>query len=311
MATIRAVVVDADAPAHLKLGQVDEPVPLPGEALVRVKAISLNRGETRAAQNAKQGARPGWDFAGTVEQMAPDGSGPLQGQRVVGMLRTGAWAELVAVPTTNIAVLPDNVTFEQASTIPVAGLTALYALDRGDGLVERNVLVTGASGGVGNYAIQIARYGGATVTGLARQEKHLASIVEAGAHHAVADESGMAAKEHGPYNLVLESVGGQVMGNVLGMLAPQGQVVSYGVSGGGEMTIDSTAFRRGSISTLLVFTEQHRETAAVGLARLARLISKDILKPLIGVEAPWEEIGNVAQQLLDRAYPGKAVLTIN
>jgi len=173
------------------------------------------------------------------------------------------------------------------------------------------VLVTGASGGVGNYAIQIARYGGATVTGLARQEKHLQSILEAGAHHAVADESGMAAKEHGPYNLVLESVGGQVMGNVLGMLAPQGQVVSYGVSGGGEMTIDSTAFRRGSISTLLVFTEQHRETAAVGLARLARLISKGILKPLIAVEAPWEQVGDVAQQLLDRTYPGKAVLTIN
>src|SRR3954469_8824027 len=240
MATIRAVVVDADAPAHLKLGQVEAPVPLPGEALVRVRALSLNRGETRGAQNAKTGSRPGWDFAGTVEQMAVDGSGPLQGQRVVGMLRTGAWAELVAVPTTNLAVLPDNVSFQEASTIPVAGLTALYALDRGDGLVERNVLVTGASGGVGNSAIQIARHGGATVTGLARQEKHLQSIIDAGAHHAVADESGMAAKEHGPYNLVLESVGGQVMGNAIGMLAPLGQVVSYGVSGGGEITLDST-----------------------------------------------------------------------
>jgi NADPH:quinone reductase-like Zn-dependent oxidoreductase len=311
MATIRAVVVDADAPAHLKLGAVEAPVPLPGEALVRVRALSLNRGETRGAQNSKPGSRPGWDIAGTVEQAAADGSGPKQGERVVGMLRTGAWAELVAVPSTNLAVLPDNVTFQQASTIPVAGLTALYALDRGDGLVERNVLITGASGGVGNYAIQIARYGGATVTGLARQEKHLASILEAGAHHAVADETGMAAKEHGPYNLVLESVGGQVMGNAIGMLAPSGLVVSYGVSGGGEITLDSTAFRRGSISTLLVFTEQHRETAAVGLARLVRMIAKGILKPLIAVEAPWEEIGNVAQQLLDRSYPGKAVLTID
>ena len=121
----------------------------------------------------------------------------------------------------------------------------------------------------------------------------------------------MAAKEYGPYNLVLESVGGQVMGNVLGMLAPSGQVVCYGVSGGGEMTLDSTAFRRGSISALFVFTEQDRETAAVGLARLARMIAKGTLKPLIAVEAPWEEIGNVAQQLLDRTYPGKAVLTIN
>ena len=163
MATIRAVVVDADAPAHLKLGTVEAPVPLPGEALVRVRALSLNRGETRGAQNSKPGSRPGWDIAGVVEQAAADGSGPTQGQRVVGMLRTGAWAELVAVPTTNLAVLPDNVTFRAGVDHPVAGLTALYALDRGDGLVERNVLVTGASGGVGNYAIQIARYGGATV----------------------------------------------------------------------------------------------------------------------------------------------------
>src|SRR4029079_15382376 len=142
----------------------------------------------------------GWAIAGLIEQAAADGSGPKAGERVVGMLRSGAWAELGAVPSAQLAVLQDNVTFAQASTIPVAGLTALYALARADGLVERNVLVTGASGGVGNYAIQIARYGGATVTGLGRQEKHLQSILDAGAHHAVADETGMAARDHGPYN---------------------------------------------------------------------------------------------------------------
>jgi NADPH:quinone reductase-like Zn-dependent oxidoreductase len=96
------------------------------------------------------------------------------------------------------------------------------------------------------------------------------------------------------------------MASALGMLAPQGLVVSYGVSGGGEMTLDSTAFRRGNISTLLVFTEQHRETAAVGLARLARLISKGVLKPLIAVEAPWEEIGNVAQAV-ETSFAGATV----
>ena len=313
MATIRAVVVDPDAPAHLKLADVEAPAPLPGEALVRVRALSLNRGETRGAQTAKPGARPGWDIAGSVEQAAADGTGPKAGERVVGMLRTGAWAELVAVPSTNLAVLPGNVTFQQASTVPVAGLTALFALDRGDGLVQRNVLVTGASGGVGNYALQIARAGGATVTGLARQEKHLQSLRDAGAHNAVADETGMAAKDFGPYNLVLESVGGQVLGNVMTMLAPAGQVVCYGVSAGGPLTVDSSIFlrTRGSVSGLAVFTEIARETASVGLARLVRMISEGTLQPLIAVEAPWTEIGNVAQQLLDRTYPGKAVLTIN
>ena len=86
-------------------------------------------------------------------------------------LSGGAWAEVVSVPTSNLAALRDNVTLAQASTLPVAGLTALYALDRADGLAGRKVLITGASGGVGNLAIQIAKLGGATVTALVRPEK--------------------------------------------------------------------------------------------------------------------------------------------
>jgi NADPH:quinone reductase len=281
--------------------------------VVRVRAISLNRGETNRAQRAPAGWRPGWDFAGVVEQSSAEG-GPKVGERVVGMLNSGAWAELVAIPTTNLAVLPDAVSFEQASTIPVAGLTALYALDRANGLVERNVLITGASGGVGNYAIQIAKQGGAHVTGLVRQEKHLQSVTDAGAEHAVADETGKASAEYGPYNVILESVGGDVLANVLAQIAPVGQMICYGVSGAsGPVSIDSSVFLRTSaqVSGLRVFTEQAREGASVGLARLARMIAAGTLKPLIAVKAPWTEIGPVAQQLLDRTYPGKAVLTIS
>ena len=79
MSKIRAVVVDAKAPAHLALAEVDEPEAAAGEALVRVKALSLNRGEVRAAQNAPDGTRPGWDIAGVVERAAADGSGPRVG----------------------------------------------------------------------------------------------------------------------------------------------------------------------------------------------------------------------------------------
>jgi NADPH:quinone reductase-like Zn-dependent oxidoreductase len=122
----------------------------------------------------------------------------------------------------------------------------------------------------------------------------------------------MAAKESGPFNLVLESVGGQVLGNALGMMAPSGVMVCYGVSGGGPASFDSALFLRTRMTVmgLAVFTEMQRETAGAGLARLARLVAEGVLKPLISVEAPWIEIGNVAQQLLDRAYPGKAVLTL-
>jgi NADPH:quinone reductase-like Zn-dependent oxidoreductase len=311
--SIRAVVTDPNAPAHLTVAPVDDPQPRADEALIRVHAISLNRGEVRGAQAAKPGARPGWDVAGIVEQEAADGSGPKAGQRVVGVLRTGAWAELINIPSPNLAVLPDNVSFEVASTLPVAGLTALYALDRAAGLTGRNVLITGASGGVGNIGIQIAKQGGARVTALVRQERHAQSARDAGAHNVVADETGEAARRYGPYNHVLEAVGGSVLGNAISMLAPSGHIVVYGVSAGGPLTIDSTLFLRTRliISGLAVFTELQKETAGVGLGRLASMCAAGTLKPHIAITAPWTEIGNVAQQLLDRSYPGKAVLTVS
>ena len=309
----RAVVIDPNAPGHLAIAEVEDPAPRPEEAIVRVSALSLNRGEVRRAQNAAAGDLIGWDVAGVVEKAAASGTGPKQGERVVGVLQNRAWAEHVAIPAANLAVLPDNVSFEVASTLPVAGLTALYALDRANGLTGRKVLITGASGGVGNIGIQIAVHGGAEVTALVRQERHADSARAAGAHHVVADETGEAAREFGPYNHVLESVAGQVLGNAMTMLAPGGHIVVYGVSAAGPLTVDSTVFLRSriSISGLAVFTELHKETAAVGLARLAGMVSAGTLKPHIAITAPWTEIGSVAQQLIDRSYPGKAVLTVS
>jgi NADPH:quinone reductase-like Zn-dependent oxidoreductase len=138
---MKAIVIDASAQAHLRLGDVPEPQPLPGQALVSVKAISLNRGEVRGAQGALESYVPGWDLAGVVEQAATDGSGPKVGARLVGFVPRGAWAERVAVPTNALAELPAAVTFAQASTLPVAGLTALYCLEMGGGLIGKRVLI--------------------------------------------------------------------------------------------------------------------------------------------------------------------------
>lgn len=311
--SIRAVLVDPNAPGHLAIGSIEDPAPRPEEALVRVHALSLNRGEVRRAQGSPAASRIGWDIAGIVEKEAADGTGPKAGQRVVGVIQNRAWAELVAIPSANLAVLPESVSFEVASTLPVAGLTALYALDRAAGLTGRNVLITGASGGVGNIGIQIAKQGGARVTALVRQERHAQSARDAGAHNVVADETGEAARQFGPYNHVLESVAGPVLGNVFTMMAPGGHIVVYGVSGGGPLTVDSTFFLRSrlTVTGLAVFSELHKETAGVGLTRLAGMCAAGTLKPHIAITAPWTEIGSVAQQLLDRSYPGKAVLTVS
>lgn len=128
---IRAVVVDPAVEGRLVIKEVPAPSATQSDALVRVKAISLNLGETRnALTEAPAGWRPGWDFAGVVEKAAADGSGPKAGARVVGMVFQGSWAELLAVPESFLAELPDSVSFEQAATLPVAGLTALYGLER-------------------------------------------------------------------------------------------------------------------------------------------------------------------------------------
>ena len=197
---MRAVVVDPSSAQKLVLQEVDAPQPLPSEALVNVSAISLNRGEVRSSLAGTQpGARPGWDLAGTVEQAAADGTGPQAGQRVVGILRTRAWAEQAAVPTAQLAVLPEGVSFEQASTLPVAGLTALYGLGIAGSLLARSVLITGASGGVGHLAVQLALESGASeVVGTVRQEKHAAAVQAAGATQVVADETGEGAKALAP-----------------------------------------------------------------------------------------------------------------
>jgi NADPH:quinone reductase-like Zn-dependent oxidoreductase len=314
MANMRAIVVDPAAHGRLAFGEVEEPQPASFEALVRVAALSLNRGEVHAAQRSAVGSRIGWDFAGTVERAAADGSGPRVGARVVGTLPTGAWAELVAAPIVAIAPLPDSVSFAQAATLPIAGLTALYALERGGSLLGRNVLVTGASGGVGVFACQLARHGGARVVGVVRTPAHEETVREAGAHQVVVGADSHLAEPFGPYNTILESVGGASLATALRLLAQDGVCVLFGRSESGEATIDTAQFFLNGGSTLygfIIFHELKRRPASEGLARLVHLVSEGALRPRIAVEAPWTDVAEVAQALIERRFPGKAVLHLD
>ena len=313
--TIRAIVVDPAAPGRLAIKSVELRDPDRDEVVVKVTAISLNRGETRrAVQQAESGWRPGWDFAGVVEAEAADGSGPRAGTRVVGLLPSGAWAERVNCRSAAVAALPDAVSDAQASTLPVAGLTALHALRQGGLLLGRKVLVDGASGGVGHLACQLALAAGAIVWGHVRREEHRVEVAGwCGGRVVVGSDLG-AAKGQGPFWLILDSVGGAALSAAMGMLAPNGTCVTFGVSESATASIESRAFFGAGGARLYGLTLFHElmsvERAGIGLALLAAEIASGRLKPQIAVEADWSEIGAIAQRLIDREFTGKAVLHI-
>lgn len=312
---MRAIVVDPIAPGRLAIKPVELRDPDRDEVTVRVTAISLNRGETRrAVQQADPGWRPGWDFAGVVETAAADGSGPQPGTRVVGILPSGAWAERVNCRTHAVAALPDAVSDAAAATLPVAGLTALHALRQGGLLLGRKVLVDGASGGVGHLACQLAAAAGAQVWGHVRREEYRAAVAEWCGGRIVFGRELAAAKPHGPFWLILDSLGGAALAAALGMLQPGGTCVTFGVSDAARATFESRDFFGTGGVRLYGLTLFHElmsvERAGIGLALLAELIAAKKLQPQIAVEAPWSEIGEVARRLIDREFTGKAVLHV-
>ncbi|MFL5862541.1 MAG: zinc-binding dehydrogenase [Solirubrobacteraceae bacterium] len=194
--------------------------PLRDEAVVAVTAVSLNRGEVHRLERMEPDTVPGWDLAGTISRPATSGSGPPAGARVVGMKPIGAWAEQVTVPTEYLAELPDGISGEQAATLPVAGLTALRSLELGGFVLGKRVLVTGASGGVGRFAVQLASLGGAHVTASPRRAEGLAEL---GADEVAPELTG----EGETFDVVVDAIGGPVLGAAIQRVAPRGTIVSF------------------------------------------------------------------------------------
>ncbi|MBW4667689.1 MAG: zinc-binding dehydrogenase [Cyanomargarita calcarea GSE-NOS-MK-12-04C] len=313
MNTIRAVVVDPTVPGRLTLQEVPHPIPQPQQAVVRVSALSLNRGEVRRSLSADAGWRPGWDLAGVIETAAADGSGFPTGTRVVGFLSSGAWAELVCVPTHSLAEIPDSVSFAIASTLPVAGLTALLALERGGLLLGKSILITGASGGVGHAACQLAHHAGAKVIAHIRRLELIDFVKAAGAEEVVVGDDISAAAQY-EYDLILDSVGGNTLTTALNLLAKDGTCVIFGTTSGAEITFNASRFYgKGGLSLygFILFHELEKQPASFGLKKLVNLVAEGSLRPHIDLEAPWTQVAEIAQQLTDRQFVGKAVLHIS
>jgi NADPH:quinone reductase len=293
----------------LELTEVAEPAPAANEALVRVSTTSLNRGEIIRTQNAAAGERPGWDLVGVVERAAERGGGPPAGSTVVGLMNTGAWAERVAVPADYLALVPEGVTPEQAACLPVAGMTAFRTLALGGFPVGKSMLVTGASGGVGHLAVQLARSAQMTVTGLIRNPEADAGAAAA-CHHVIRDIG----DAKGPFAHVLDGVGGEVLTRCVDVVAPHGMVVSYASTLLEPSTLGPRWFGAhlgATLRSFLLFDElRYTESASSDLATLCALVAAGTLSIHIDVTAGWSRAGELARDLLDRRVSGKIVLTI-
>lgn len=281
-----------------------DPVPGPGELLVEVRAASLNYLDV-AYDHAKLDGVPGVDAAGEVLVAAADGSGPPPGTRVVTFGPGGAWAQRRAVAVGDVAVVPDGVDLGVAAALPAAGVTALRAVRRLGPMLGRRVLITGASGGVGRFAVQLAARAGADVIAAVGSRARGEGLAELGARAVVVD----LAEVDGPVSGVLDHVGGPMLATAFALLESGGVALSIGQASGEPTTIDFEAERmRGGGRTL--------EPFVVGggfgpdLTVLLDLVDRGELDPQIGWRGSWDRAGEAAAALLGRRVTGKAVIEV-
>jgi len=296
-----------DSAGGVVFADVPDPVPDAAEAVISVEAFSVNRGETFLLDRPRPGWRPGKDVAGRVARAAADGSGPPAGARVVGYAPSAGWAERVAVPTAALTELPDSVPAPTAAALPLAGLTALRLLRRAGSLIGRRLLITGASGGVGHYVVELAVASGAEVTAVAASASRGARLAELGA--TVVDDP---ADAPGRYDLVFESVGGESLVVARRKARPDGLVIWFGQAGREPVTLDFFDWIDDTVGAPIVPFDHTRSDRpdAEDLATLVRLVATGRLHPEIGVELPWEHTGRILDDLRGRRLRGNAVLTL-
>jgi NADPH:quinone reductase len=303
---MKALIHDPGEARGLRLGEVAEPRLTSGQAVIQVHAVSLNFGELAfLAQMHRPGEVPGWDASGVVVQAAADGTGPREGTRVSTFGRAGAWAERRAVDTSEIGLVPDGVDLGAASALPVAGVTALRALRSLGAILGRRVLVTGASGGVGRFAVQLAHRAGAQVIACVGAAARGEGLLALGADEVVVGLEGVDL----PVDGVIENVGGPTLARAFALVAKGGSLQSVGMASLEPSTVDLEPHRlSGGDRRLEVFTVG----ADFGgdLTYLLSLVAQGRLEVPIGWRGSWERAGEASAALLGRRISGKAVLDV-
>ncbi|HEY3563297.1 MAG TPA: nuclear transport factor 2 family protein [Kribbella sp.] len=291
-------------PNAIALAEVEEVRPGPDEVLIEVAAYSLNRGETFQVENPPADWRPGKDVAGRV--LASVDGGPAIGCRVVAHVPHSGWAERVTASTTQVAVLPDEVSFEQAAALPLAGLTALRLLRTAGAVIGRRILLTGASGGVGHYFTELAAAAGASLTAVVSSPARGERLRELGAETIVYD----VADASGPYDVVLESVGGDSLPIALSKVVAGGQLIWFGEASRKPVELDFFTLFDGPENATIKHFHYTDGDDATDLATLVRLVATGRLHPELGRVEDWSRTPEVLDDLRHRRIRGNAVLTL-
>jgi NADPH:quinone reductase-like Zn-dependent oxidoreductase len=318
---------DFGPPDVLRLEEVDKPVPNDNQLLIRVRGVSVNPLDWHYMEGTPYlgrlfefgilkpaNTRLGVDYAGTVEAVGKDVTQFKPGDEVYGN-RFGAFAEYICATDKALALKPANLTFEQAASIPVAAVTALQGLrDKGKLQPGQKVLINGASGGVGTFAVQIAKTMGAEVTGVC-SGRNVELVRSLGADHVIDYTKEDFTKGGQRYDLIIDNVGNRSALECTRVLNPQGKLVMIG--GGGP---EDQGFIGPLINPLKMVVLKPLITQEVG-SMLAQMTQKDLtiladliqtgkVTPVIDKTYPFSQLPDAMRYLETGRARGKVVVTV-
>ena len=310
-------------PAVLRLEEAEKPVPLATEALIQIRAAALNPLDWHFLRGSPYGIRfmtglrgprssgLGVDAAGVVESVGARVTGLRPGDAVFGSCRE-AFAEFACADESALVLKPENISFQQAAAVPVAAFTALQALrDKGRLRPEQRVLINGAAGGVGTFAVQIARWMGAEVTGVCstRNVERLRSI---GAHHVIDYSMENFTQGTQLYHLMLDCIGNHPLSACRRILSRGAAYVMIGAPSGRWIAPMDRAI---AMRLLSPFVSQKLEALVARTSQADLLLMRDLLEkgtvtPIIDRTYPLDQVPQAIAYLEEGHSCGKVIITV-
>jgi NADPH:quinone reductase-like Zn-dependent oxidoreductase len=310
-------------PDALELKDIDTPVVTDDAVLVQVQAAAVGKGDWLTVQGLPYVARmryglprpkhpvPGFDVAGHIEAAGSKVTQLQPGDAVFGWC-DGSFAEYAAVPERQLARKPANLTFEQAAAVPISGFAALQALrDTGGVKPGQTVVIIGASGGVGSFAVQLAKAFGAEVTGVSSTNS-LEMVRSIGADHVVDYTQQDFTRTGQRYDLILEMAGNRALADLRRALTPKGTLVLVGGSGGRWFMGTGRTVRAVLVSPLVGqrLRSFFSKPRGADLVVLQELIEAGKLTPVIDRTFPLNETPEAIRHVGERSIQGKTVITM-